>query len=172
MNYSGTYFELEGRPAVRLVRHFSHSVDRVWAAIINPEESRHWFPSTLVIEPRVGGVARFSDDPNTPDSTGTVLSYEPPRRIEFTWGADEVHIQLESGDDDGCTLTLTNVLEAADTAARNSTGWTVCLLELDKFLAGTPTTGPHGADAAPFEPIYQEFVRAGVPSGAPIPPTD
>lgn len=169
MSSSGTYLELDGRPAVRLERRYGHPVERVWAAIINPDETRHWFPSTLVVEPRAGGVVEFSGDPHTPDSTGTVLAFDPPHRLEFTWGGAEVRFSL-APDGDGCVLTLINVLEATDTAARNAAGWTVCVLELDKFLNGVPATGPHGGTTAPFEQIYQEFVRTGVPSGAPIPP--
>lgn len=40
----GTYIEHNGRPAVRFERTYAHSVDRVWAAVSDPEELAHWFP--------------------------------------------------------------------------------------------------------------------------------
>lgn len=171
MNNPGTYIEIGGRPAVRFERRYRHPVDRIWAAIIDPAESRFWFPSTLIVEERVGGAVMFSADSNQPDATGVVLAFDPPHRLEFTWGGDEVHFQLRS-DGDECVLTLTNVLEATDTAARNASGWTVCLIELDKVISGVPADGPHGDDAEPFEPIYREYIANGMPSGAPFPPAD
>ena len=162
MTTDGTYLELDGHPAVRFERRYPHSTRRVWRAIIDPDESRHWFPSTLVIEERVGEVVQFADDPNQPDSSGRVLAYEPPHRLEFTWGGDEIHFAL-TDDGGGCVLTLTNVLEATDTAARNAAGWTVCLRELDRLLAGT------SGDAQPWQPIYDAYVAAGMPHGAAIP---
>ena len=50
-------------------------------------------------------------------------------------------------------LTLLNVLEARDTAARNAAGWTVCLAELEKHLCGDPGDGPHSAAAEPWREL-------------------
>ncbi|WP_068273318.1 SRPBCC family protein [Aldersonia kunmingensis] len=170
MNANGQYVEVNGRPAVRFERRYAHAPARVWAAIVDPEQSRHWFPSKLIIEDRVGGLVDFSDDPNQADGTGTVLAFDPPQRLEFSWGGDELHFEL-TPDGDGCVLRLTNVLEARDTAARNASGWTVCLAELDKAMAGTPSDGPHSSEAdAAFEGIYRDYITAGMPHGAPIPP--
>jgi uncharacterized protein YndB with AHSA1/START domain len=168
----GTFIEHDGRPAVRFTRSYPHPVERVWAAVSEPEGLAHWFPSRVTIEPREGGVIEFADDPHTEPTTGEVLRYEPPRALSFTWGGDELHVELAPDGDAGCTLTLINVLEARDTAARNAAGWTVCLAELDKSLAGAATTGPHGAQAEPWEPLYDAYVAEGMPHGAPIPRAD
>jgi uncharacterized protein YndB with AHSA1/START domain len=166
----GSYTELDdGRPAVRFERTYPHPIERVWAAVSEPDGLAHWFPSKVEIEPRVGGTIRFSEDPNTEPSTGTVLRYEPPRALAFSWGGDELRFDLAPRGDGGCTLTLINVLEARDTAARNAAGWTVCLAELDKQLAGASAEGPHAESAQPWQPLYEEYVAAGMPSGAPIP---
>ncbi|MCX5045811.1 SRPBCC family protein [Aldersonia sp. NBC_00410] len=172
MNANGEYVQVDGRPAVRFERHYPHPPERVWAAIIDPDQSRHWFPSKLLVEGRVGGTVDFSDDPNQADGVGKVLAFDPPYRLEFSWGADELRFEL-AAEGTGCVLRLTNVLEARDTAARNASGWTVCLAELDKWLADTPGDGPHSADAsAAFEPTYQGYIAAGMPHGAPIPGRD
>ena len=172
MNQPGEYLELDGKPAVRFERRYPHPVQRVWQAIVDPEDSRHWFPSKLVIEKRVGGVVDFSDDPHQADGFGRVLAFEPPHRLHFSWGEDELHFDL-STDGDGCVLRLTNVLAAADTAARNASGWTVCLSELDKLIAGAPGAGPHSDEAnAGFETVYDDYIAAGMPHGAPIPTGD
>jgi uncharacterized protein YndB with AHSA1/START domain len=80
----GTYLEMDGRPAVRFERTYPHPVDRVWAAVSEPEGLRHWFPSRVSYEPRAGGEISFSEDPridpHREPTTGRVLVFEPPHR--------------------------------------------------------------------------------------------
>jgi uncharacterized protein YndB with AHSA1/START domain len=165
----GTYVRHQGRPAVRFVRTYRHPIDRVWAAISRPEEMKAWFPSTVDYEPRAGAPVTFTDDPNADPMSGTVLVYEPPRRLSLTWMDDELHLTLEPLDRGSCRLTLINVLADPSAAARNASGWHVCLAELGKALDGTPSGGPHSADAEPWRELYQRYRQAGLPAGAPIP---
>ncbi|MBV9920433.1 MAG: SRPBCC family protein [Pseudonocardia sp.] len=170
MTDRGTYVEHEGRAAVRFVRSYPHAAERVWAAVSEPAELRHWFPSHVELERRAGGRIAFGGDPNLPAETGgVVLAYDPPRRLAFTWGGDELHLSVEPDGEKACTLTLLNVLAARDTAARNAAGWTVCLAELDKHLGGAAAGGPHSDTAEPWQEHYAAYVAAGVPSGAPTP---
>ena len=156
MTDRGTYIEHDGRPAVRFQRRYPHPAERVWSAVSEPAGLAHWFPSRVEIEPRAGGRV-------------TVLAYDPPRRLAFTWGGDELHLTVEADGAPACTLTLLNVLEARDTAARNAAGWAVCLAELDKHVDGGSADGPHSATAEPWQEHYAAYVAAGVPSGAPVP---
>jgi uncharacterized protein YndB with AHSA1/START domain len=165
----GTYIEHEGRPAVRFVRRYPHPAERVWAAVSEPDELAHWFPSRVGLEPSAGGRITFSGDPNLPPTSGTVLVYDPPRRLVFTWGGDELHLTVAPDGAQGCTLTLVNVLEARDTAARNAAGWAVCLAELDKHLRDDSADGPHSATAEPWREHYAAYVAAGLPAGAHVP---
>jgi hypothetical protein len=80
-----------------------------------------------------------------------------------------LHFALEASDDGGCVLTLTDVLEALDAAARNAAGWTVCLAELGKHLAGHVADGPHSETAESWREHYEDYVATGMPSGAYIP---
>lgn len=169
MTDRGTYIEHDGHPAVRFVRRYPHPAERVWAAVSESGELARWFPSHVEIERRVGGRITFSGDPNMPPSSGTVLAYDPPRLLAFTWGGDELHLTVEPDGPGACTLTLVNVLEARDTAARNAAGWAVCLGELDKHLGGDSADGPHSATAQPWQEHYAAYVAAGVPAGAPVP---
>ena len=167
----GTYIEHDGRPAVRFRRRYPHPVERVWSAVSTPAELRHWFPSSVELEPTVGGAIHFADDPHMEPTTGTVLAFEPPRRLAFTWGDDELHLSLAALPEGGTELTLINVLEARDTAARNAAGWHACLHVLDRHLAGAETDGPHGS-SEDWQPVYEAYVADGLPSGAPIPTPD
>ncbi len=165
----GTYIRHEGRPAVRFVRTYAHPIERVWTAVSDPAELEHWFPSSVTLEPRTGGAITFSGDPYATDVSGVVLAYDPPRRLAFTWYEDEVHLLLEPVDDGSCRLTLINVLDDEKAAARNASGWAVCLAELRKAVDGTPGAGPHSDETEPWEPIYDAHIRAGLPYGAEIP---
>lgn len=168
----GTYLDYQGRPAVRFQRTYQHSIERVWAAITDAAELSHWFPSKVRMQPQPGGTIEFSDDPNVESSKGTILDYAPPRRLAYTWGSDELHFELESIDDNSCQLTLINVLEARDTAARNAAGWSICLAELDKHIAGEVTNGPHSDTAESWQQHYDVYVAEGMPFGARIPGPD
>jgi uncharacterized protein YndB with AHSA1/START domain len=165
----GSYIEHEGRPAVRFERTYAHPIERVWAAISEPAELRHWFPAHVAIEARVGGGVEFSGDPYAETYQGVVLAFDPPRRLAFTWGDDELHLDLAETEDGRCRLVLIDVLDGKPSAARNAAGWSVCLGELDKALSGRPGDGPHSDSTAPFQPLYDAYVAAGMPSGAPFP---
>lgn len=165
----GTYVEHEGRPAVRFERTYPHPVARLWAAITEPDELTHWFPSSVVMKQEVGATIEFTGDPNVGPTTGTVLVFDPPHRLAYTWGGDELHFHLAPRGEDECTLTLIDVLEADDTAARNAAGWTVCLAELDKHVAGGHANGPHGDGAQAWRTWYESYIAGGMPSGAWLP---
>lgn len=165
----GKYTKYRGKPAVSFDRTFHCPIERVWSAVTEPDELVRWFPSGVTHEARAGGAIAFSGDPYSDPDTGTILDFKPMTSFGFTWGADEVHLELT--DLQGrCHFTLVNVLEATDTAARNAAGWTICLAELDKLLAGEASDGPHSDEAgAGFESILHTYVAAGMPSGAAIP---
>lgn len=169
MTDRGTYVEHDGRPAVRFRRHYAHPAARVWVAVSEPSGLAHWFPAHVTLEPRPGGRVTFTGDPNSAPIGGTVLVYDPPRRLAFTWGDDELHLTVEPDGDRACTLTLVDVLAATDTAARNAAGWSVCLAELDKLLRDGTADGPHSAAAEPWREHYAAYLAAGLPAGAPLP---
>jgi hypothetical protein len=107
-----------------------------------------------------------------PESTGRVLALDEPRRLAFEWGGDELHFDLEALDDKRTRFTLTNVLQAADSAARNGAGWEVCLAALDALARNERFEGPHAGAGAPWKEFYAAYLDAGVPSGAPVPGLD
>ncbi|NEB06132.1 SRPBCC family protein [Streptomyces sp. SID13726] len=164
---TGTYLTLDdGRPAVRFSRTYDHPVDRVWRFVTDTGELAHWFPSHAEIDLRPGGTIRFSGDPNLPESTGRVIAVHAPRHLSFEWGGDELHFDLEPLGEKRTRFTLTDVLSAADTAARNGAGWEVCLAALDTHARGERVEGPQWKD------LYEAYVDAGIPSGAPVPGMD
>ncbi|MFF4545020.1 SRPBCC family protein [Streptomyces sp. NPDC001435] len=167
---TGTFVTLDdGRPAVRFTRVYDHPLDRVWHFVTDPGELAQWFPSRADMELRPGGTIRFSGDPSMPESTGRVLAVNPPRHLSFEWGGDELRFDLEEAEGGRTRFTLTNVLGAENTAARNGAGWEVCLAALDARARGELFEGPHAGASAPWKEFYAGYIEAGVPSGAPVP---
>jgi hypothetical protein len=132
----GSYIQFDDRPAVRFERVYPHPIDQVWSAVTAPGELAHWFPSSVSYEPHVGATITFAGDPNLDPTDG------------------------------GTRLVLINVLAERNTAARNASGWHVCLAELEKQLGGIASAGPHSEHALSFRPLYDDYVAAGLPSGA------
>jgi uncharacterized protein YndB with AHSA1/START domain len=168
----GSYIRHDGRPAVRFERTYARSVERTWEAVATPEGLAHWFPSKVELEARAGGTISFSGDPFLEPFSGRILVFEPPRRLAFTWGDDELHFDLEPVGAGHCRFTLVQVLAETDTAARTAAGWAVCVAELGKHLSGGQVDGPHGKTAESWKVHYDYYVAAGMPSGAFIPGAD
>ncbi|GAA2201317.1 hypothetical protein [Sinomonas flava] len=167
----GQYAEVEGRGAVTFIRSYSIPSSTVWAAVSTEGGLAGWFPSRVAITHETGRIA-FSGDPNQPASIERIVDWEPPRRWAFEWGGDLMEFLVE-GSDTEAELTLRNWLGDNTAAARNAAGWHVCLAELEKKLGGAVPAGPHaepGPGGPPdWESLYDAYVAAGLPSGAPVP---
>jgi hypothetical protein len=57
---------IDDRPTLRFERRYDHGVERVWRAITDPDELRHWFPPGEELE---------------------VTGSEPPRLLAGSWSA-------------------------------------------------------------------------------------
>jgi uncharacterized protein YndB with AHSA1/START domain len=169
---NGTYITVEDRPALVFERRLAHPVDAVWRAITEPDELASWFPNQVEMDLRVGGQIRFTfpEGLDYPPMDGEVLELDPPRRIHFSWGPDELRFDLEATDDgEGCLLRLTDVLSESEKAARDAAGWSVCLDTLEHHLNGVATAAPGTRPSGDWQAYYDRYVAEGMPAGAEIP---
>jgi uncharacterized protein YndB with AHSA1/START domain len=85
------------------------------------------------------------------DLSGTVLECDEPTTLAFTWGDETLRFELTevSG---GTLLVLTDELDPP-IAARNASGWTVCL----EHLEGRAT------DDDLWKGLFERYVAAFVP---------
>ncbi len=167
----GTYQRIDGRPSVRFERAYRKPIDEVWPAVTTPDRLGRWFPSRVQYDARVGGVIRFSGDPNVPDSTGEVLEFDPLQLLAFSWGPNQVRFELTELDDSRTRFVLIDFLSAENEAARNAAGWEQCLEALDGALDSTPADDANETKSTPasWRDRYDRYVAAGLPSGAPFP---
>lgn len=130
---------------VRLSRVFDDDVERVWAALTEPQHLVQWL-APGEIELCAGGAARlnFTDSGIVIDSTVTAI--EPLHLLEYSWsGPGEPHrpvrweIQPEG---EAVRLDLTLVLPADEDAGRACAGWAAHLEMLAAALAGVPMKFP------------------------------
>jgi uncharacterized protein YndB with AHSA1/START domain len=155
----------DGTPMLRFERRYRHPVERVWRAITDPDELRAWFPQRVEFAPdlRLGAKVRFTDDPNMPGESfdGEVLALDPPRVLELRWGTDRLRMELRT-DGDGTVLVFTDTFSEEDKAARDATGWHVCLDALGPLLDdGEPPEGDPMERWSRLNPLYEAKFASG-----------
>ena len=165
----GIYGTVDERHALTFERRLAHPVERVWRAVTDPAELAHWFPCAVRGDVALGGRLTFEfPGGEMPTMEGDVVELDAPRRFAFTWGDDELRIELDPADD-GCLLRFTCLFSDAERASRDAAGWHVCLDLLERHLGGAPTRSP-SSDATPeWRALYEEYQRRGLPAGAPLP---
>jgi uncharacterized protein YndB with AHSA1/START domain len=142
------------RPILRFERHLSKPVDVVWAAVTDPAEMRAWFPTRVEIDEWKAGATLMHhfDEHDIDPLPGTVLEWEPPHRVSFTWGTDTIGFELTSTPDGGTTFVLTEEL-GANIAARNAAGWDSCLDRLE-----------HGVEREPWKTRFDRYAERFAPT--------
>jgi len=109
-----TLLKTGARPVLRFERHLPKPAGTVWRAVTDPVEMRTWFPTRIEIDEwRVGAaLTHYFDDHDIEPLPGTVLEWDPPRRVSFTWGPDTISFELTPAPDGGTTFVLTEELSA------------------------------------------------------------
>ncbi len=133
----GVLSEVDGRYELRFVRRLSHPVDKVWAAITEPDGLRAWFPFDIEGERATGAPLRFVfREDEGGDFEGSMVEFTAPAAMELRWEDDEtLRLELASSES-GCVLTLINRFDELGKAARDAAGWHACLDALEAWLEG------------------------------------
>ena len=166
----------DGKYVLRFERHLGHPPEKVWRALTEPDQLRRWFPTDIEGERKLGAKIRFvfrEDAPRAEDMPellehdpedldGEFTEFDPPRLLAYTWGEEVLRWELEPTAD-GCRLAFAHTFDKRSgiphpagprkRAARDASGWEVCLSSLEALL--------DGRDRAPgdlWERLYEHYV--------------
>ncbi len=124
---------------VHLRRHFPHPLERVWAALTDPEQIKVWLMDLDILELEVGGAIRFEADCMGP--TGEILVLDPPSVFEYTWTGHDpplsiVRFELESTEN-GTMLDVSHIrLPTRSSAVEHAAGWHTHIEWMQAMLSG------------------------------------
>lgn len=174
--------EFKGPGEVRIVRTLPGPIERLWEYLTDPEKRARWFAGG-VMEPRTGGKVEllFRHKNLAPDEEppaaykdvhengftmpGTVLRWEPPRVLSYTFDENS-DVTFELTPQGGSVLlVLTHRSRGEDLPSLNgyAGGWHTHLAMLIAELEGT-TRPPFWATHARIKAEYQKL--SGAASGA------
>jgi uncharacterized protein YndB with AHSA1/START domain len=148
---------------VEVRRVINAPIEKVWSAITNADEVRHWW-APGVIEPREGGRVKLDDgDGNCGDAPpldGIVKVFLPPHVFEFTWNeATEpaqglVRFDLAALDGDRTQITLTNLVLAKDILVV-AVGWHLLVERVGQYIASNETLAANPARERELYSLYE-----------------
>jgi uncharacterized protein YndB with AHSA1/START domain len=166
----------DGRFTLRFERTLGHPPERVWGALTEPKQLREWFPTDIEGERKLGAKIRFAFREDAPkaegdmhellehdpeDLDGQFTEFDPPRLLAYTWGDEDLRWELEPSGE-GSLLTFTHTFDERSgvphpagprmRAARDASGWEVCLDTLEALLGGTE---PPAEDK--WEGLYERY---------------
>ena len=132
----------DDRWTVILTRDLAHPVKRVWEALTEPGQLRHWAPFTADRDLATTGdvmltVIDGGDSSEDVDQAGTVLESDPPRLLVYRWGTDVLRWELTSTED-GTTLVLRHTLADEGLTSAVAAGWHLCLDAADALMKEVP----------------------------------
>lgn len=173
----GTVLRDGQRIGLRYVRHLAHPPEKVWRALTESDQLRHWFPADIVGERKNGAELRLPFWPDhveaygieTPVVPGRIHAWDPPRLFEWSWDTD--HLRWELAPEGGGTiLTFTTWIgeplahgpdgspDDVTGVSRAGAGYHVCLDYLEVLLDEGTARPLVEADASALEAAYRELI--------------
>ncbi|MEV8371401.1 SRPBCC family protein [Kribbella sp. NPDC056861] len=141
-----------GRTVLRMERALRHPPEKVWRALTEPSELAAWFPAAVELDLRLDGRIAFSFEGEEGSDGGVIRAYDPPRLLEYNWGAEIQRWELVPTPD-GCLLKLTATYDDRPGSASFTAGWTLCLDALDQALGGNSIPREH------YALLHEHFIK-------------
>ena len=143
MTTDGVLENVDGQQVLRFERRLNHPIERVWAALTDPDELIGWLGAAEVDLP-AGRYTLHWQNEGGPTMAAKITELDPPRILEYE-GDPHGRLRWElhpDGDTTLLTFTATGTYPA-DQVALALAGWHFHLDALSGFLAGTLIDWPH-----------------------------
>lgn len=133
-----------------LVRDLRHPPAAVWQALTDPAQLSEWAPFDADRSLAAVGPVTLSTvgTPSPQVSETRVKRADAPRRLEYSWGGNDLRWELEPSGG-GTRLTLWHNIDRRF-VVWGAAGWHVCFDVLERLLMGEPLGRIVGADAMQF----------------------
>lgn len=132
----------EGRAVLRFERHLAHPVERVWAAVSEPEQMEAWLAFKVRLDPSVGGAMSLwlgDSRAESPVATGTVSAFDPPTVLEAEMDDGSVLRFELSPSAGGCVLVFTDTRPEGERGSNSVlAGWHLRMDLIGPALDGRP----------------------------------
>jgi uncharacterized protein YndB with AHSA1/START domain len=149
------------RRALLFERRVAAPPERVWSALTERDELARWL-TDITIEPRLGGRVVI-DWGEAGSNTGTVLAWEPPRVLAYSWIWAGVHDSVLRfdlrPDGDGTHLRLEHRALSPSVAGDHGSGWHAYLDALADVVEGRPVGSWDEREVA-LRPHYERRAAA------------
>jgi uncharacterized protein YndB with AHSA1/START domain len=169
MQLDGQLERIGDRGRLTFTRSLKHAPEKVWRALTETDQLAEWFPDG---PPRgkfvEGETVQFGVSDDREGFEGTVVTVDPPRLLEYTWGGDTLRFELQP-DGDGTVLTFTDTFDEYGKAARDGAGWHACLDMLGHALDGTRPAGDNGSN---WREVYAGYIERLGPEASTIGPPE
>ena len=149
------------RTGLRFVRDLAHQPERVWRALTDSDQLRHWMPVDIVGPREVGAVVTAPFWPEVAakyeiadaELPGTILVWDPPRTFSWQWDTDTLTFELHPTDS-GTRLEFTTWIGGGPPVNLVAAGYQVCFDQLTQLVKNG--TAPPFIDQSPaeYETIY------------------
>lgn len=146
-----------------LVRELRHSPEKVWQALIDPEQLREWAPFDADRSlGTVGTTAKLTTvgAPTPMVSEATVTRADAPEVLVYNWGDHEMRWELDPLGG-GTRLTLWTSIDRRY-ISMGAAGWHICFDVLDHALGGTPIgrmVGPELMKFGGWQQLNAEYAK-------------
>jgi uncharacterized protein YndB with AHSA1/START domain len=155
------------RIGLRFERDLAHPPERVWRALTERDELRHWMPCDMVGERAAGAEIRLPFWPDVaaehgieqPDLPGRIITWDPPRTFVWMWDTDELRFEL-TPTDAGTRLVFTTWIDKTPGVELTAAGYHVCFDQLAALLDDGAAPPFVEADPSAYERLYAPFAEA------------
>ena len=133
-----------------LVRELRHAPEKVWQALIDPEQLREWAPFEVDGSlGKTGTTVKLTTVGAPYVSDTTVTRADRPKLLEYNWGDKDLRWELEPTDG-GTRLTLWHNIDRRY-ISMGAAGWHICFDVMDRLLDGAPIGRLVAGDALKFD---------------------